>query len=243
MSEARLNLFLLPRDNSELPKTGIILYLTGLAVTFLYYVQFNILSVDLIKPQSIIVGIYVWICAILVPRLTLLCINEFAINKKWANHLLFVVSIAVIYAVLLVMIGSMFLPAVLIAAAISLVQYVFHLDRWGGNLKPAFSRVKTYCHFILLACLFGLMIYPNIPQYAAGGKPLKVEEVVTKTAHLPVKSKFSKSIYLLYESDKDYYFFEERKVNLLYVSGYSIRKVNKTEISLISFYKPKWFVF
>jgi hypothetical protein len=242
MAEGTSKLLLLPREAADLPKTGIMLYVMGLVVTFLYFIQFNILSIDLIKPQSIIIGIYIWMYAILVPRSILLLLSNARVRSRLVNHALFLLILLLLYGGIFLSLETGFVTGLVVTLLVTTVQYFFHADLRHRNLVVEFSRMKTYLYLVVSVVMFAYLLFPEIPQYAAGGQPLKLDSVATKN-NIPIKSRFSKQILLLYESDKDYYFFERRRINQGPVSGYSILKVSKSEIVSIRFYKAKWFAF
>jgi uncharacterized membrane protein (GlpM family) len=84
--EFRLNdFFPSSRNTLDFIKYGSGLYLLGLLVMFLYLVQLHVLSEDLIRPQAVIIGVYVWLLADTIPKCLLLLLQLFSL-KPWLSN-------------------------------------------------------------------------------------------------------------------------------------------------------------
>lgn len=69
--------------------------------------------------------------------------------------------------------------------------------------------------------------------------PIKVNVISSDTTLL--HSRFSRSIYLLYATDNDYYFIEKKQdSNTQLIYEYIVKKVSKSEIKKMEFTKSIW---
>jgi len=197
----------------DLAKIGGILYLSGIFVTFIYFTQFHILSVDLLKTNAIVLGVYVWIYADILPRILLLLVNQF----KTPRRLYFALLVIVAYSLLQWAAFETFdLRTVLFALLASGIVICYFFGPGGANEpdavahaegttpsggKPksvlsknllagpqAITRIGFFVFF--LASVFAVGIYPNIPQYAGGGQPMLVRVQIKPEDTLVLKSRF-----------------------------------------------------
>lgn len=235
-----LRIYLLP-TNDNLVKGGVIFYLLGVTCTFLYFAQFNIISFDYLKPNAIVLGIYQWIYFILLPRSILLLISYLNIIQKsrFKSFSLFALLLITSTLIFLFLFKTLTLSSVSLTVFLTLLILCFHLSftKWELTLCP--SIFKTYIFSIFFCTFFSYFIFPKIPYELGGGKPIKVAAICSDTSLL--SSRYSKNIYLLYAADNDYYFIEKKQdsnTNLVY--GYTVKKVNKSEIKKIEFSKSIW---
>lgn len=233
-----LRALLIP-DTSDLTRTGIILYLMGIFCTFLYFSQFNILSVDFLKPQAIILGVYVWFYGIAIPRTLLIIIYKFDLPISLLDKLLFPLGLLLINYFLLRVLSGFSLSLLLATAGTTIVAVLYHLQyrSFCFILQPSLYRSYIFIPLYCLICAYFFL--PRIPNFIGGFKPVKVT-VTTETPDL-LKSRFSKSIYLLYESAGEFYFFEKRSDSATReVFNYVIKRVPRSEIKKLEIEKSIW---
>ncbi|HEV2480892.1 MAG TPA: hypothetical protein VGS79_14550 [Puia sp.] len=230
---------LLPEITWDLAKIGVVLYVIGLTVNFLYLIQWHVLSVDLVKPAAILVGLYVWLLAAGIPRAILHLIywlNPTAKSKKKSNYFLFGGILLVLYSSLLWWINAQWMA---IPCALLITVAVFTCCLPAIRSIEALRALKQFRWGIsmgVMAILFPYLIYPNLPQYLGGGHPLEVK--VCPSEKSVMNSQFSKASYdddgciaaaLLYESEKDYYFIEEVPLGEKgLIVEYRVHKVKKS---------------
>jgi hypothetical protein len=238
--------FSLPRallipDTNDLTKTGILLYLMGIFCTFLYFSQFNILSVDFLKPQAIILGIYVWLYGIAIPRLLLAAISRipFCNRSSVLCLLFFLVSLALLNFLFLAALSALSFSLLIIALCATLVSFFFHFDfkRSGLLLQPSIYRHYLFIPVYCFICSYFFL--PKVPYFLGGFMPVKVTVVTTEAGLL--QSRFSRSIYLLYETGSEFYFFEKKAdAATKLVFNYVVKRVPKSQVKKLEIQKDLW---
>ena len=244
----------------DVSKATLGLYLLGTVVSLFYYSRFSILTLDLIRSQSILIGCYVISAYCVIPVTVLwLC-------KKIANVWL---AIAIIFVTTGVLDGAilhlaeyrgfaMVLPsAVMFALQLSFFISIESVVRTlrERDILVQFTLVppKARSSILLIACLFhfSYVLFPRIPMYLGGARPMRVL-VFTKTANLasvrmsglkPTRN-FNGTMDafpmdLLYESDKDAYFLTEIKANGA-VLDHLVTRIHKDEIQRVDYQTPQW---
>jgi hypothetical protein len=235
-----LTIFCLPKYDN-LAKAGIILYLLGIACTFFYFNQFNILSVDYLKPNAIILGIYQWVYFIAMPRVALLFVNYMVRNSRHAlaGFVLFALLQIAANLMLFFMLGSFNTGSCLLVIFLTALLIIFHTNFSAGRLTITPPVARTYLFGIVFCFSFSYFIFPKIPYELGGAMPVKVNAVLSDSTLL--QSRFSKSLYLLYATGDDYYFIEKKQdANTQLVFEYIIKKVSKSAIKKIEFTKSIW---
>jgi len=238
-----LSWYLIPSNESELTRAGIVLYLLGLFCTFIFFSQLNILSIDMLKPQCIVIGIYVWIWAVLLPRVWIQLAALFKFQKRWLNIAILVLAFGGADAVIFYELSAVqnTLYPVLISLPAQLLFY-FNFNKWTFELFP--PAVKNYLFIPVLAVLFALILLPLIPQHLGGTKTEQVRVVFKDKTPDLLASRFVKgtgTYRFLYETDKDYYFLEkasDQKSGI--VMGYVVKRIEKTEIVKLEFKTNPW---
>jgi len=238
-----LSLYFIPSNESELTKAGVILYLLGLFCTFIFFSQLNILSIDMLKPQCIVIGIYVWMWAVLLPRLWIQLVSLFRLKKRWLNILMVVLIFGGSDAIIFYELSAVhnILNPVLISLLAQLLFY-FNIKKQAFELFPA--ATKNYLFMPVLAALFALILLPLIPQHLGGTKSEFVTVVFKEKQPDLLASRFIKgtgTYRFLYETDKDYYFLEkasDRKSGI--VMRYVVKRIEKTEIVKLEFKTNPW---
>ncbi len=238
-----LSLYLIPSNESELTRAGVILYLLGLFCTFIFFSQLNILSIDMLKPQCIVIGIYVWIWAVLLPRVWIQLVSLFKFQKKWLNITMLALILGASNAIIFYGLSSVqnMLYPILINLLAQLLFY-FNFKKRAFELFP--PLVKNYLFIPVLAVLFAWMILPLIPQHFGGTKTELVRVVFKDKEPDLLASRFIKGTgfyRFLYETDKDYYFLEkasDEKSGI--VMDYVVKRVEKTEIIKIEYKTSPW---
>jgi hypothetical protein len=233
------DIFLVPGSKDPI-KAGAIIYILGLVCSIFYFSQFNILSIDFLKPNAIIIGIYIWVYFVWVPRASLLGIRGMKRPKiyiEWA--LLFFFLMAIFNIGILLLLGNGIWNVIVEGCIISIVVLMYHTDFWKGRLTVTPSLLKS-CSFGFIFCLlFAYFIFPKIPHQFAGGEPMEVK-VFLKDSSL-LYSRFTNRVRLLYESDKEYYFIEKIvDANTGILFQYTVKKINKSDVRKIEFTKSNW---
>lgn len=238
----------------DLAKIGVAFYIIGLLVTFIYYTQLQILSVDLVKPAAIILGIYVWALVVLLPRIVLCAMDLLKIKRSTVYNLFFALLLLAWYGWLEIAFNGWSWISLLYTVLAAGAVFIFYLNgsRVRHDKVVADQSLNRQAIFIVLfSILFSVSVYPLLPQYAGGGKPIVVK-VYPKDRQLML-SQFSPEDYdadscitanLLYEGNGDYYFIDVVNEQL---SGalveYRVHKVRKEEIKKIVYRRPFWINF
>jgi len=240
----------------DLAKIGINLYVVGLFVTFIYYTQLQILSVDLLKPSAIIIGIYVWMLAELLPKLIIWAIlrPNLSDKKERVVDLIFIALLLTTHVWMQVFFNGWSGVAVFFALITVAGCYIFfsrsvELCENHVSFKPSLQKRAGF--IAVYAVIFSLSIYPKLPQYLGGGQPTEVK-VYPKDRQVML-SQFSSQEYdadscitatLLYEGVEDYYFMDRiSEQNTGVIVQYRIHKVKKDEIKKIIYRRPFWINF
>lgn len=243
------------KETWDFAKIGVVLYALGLFVNFLHLVQWHVLSVDLVKPAAILIGIYVWLLADTIPRALryLLSGKETRPGKtSVVSYILFVILLLVVYGLCQFFtapdgfLGILFAVLMAGCAAISF---------WREPSRPAEGSTNGLGRSILFipvfAVLFSFSMYPNIPQYLGGAHPMEVK--VCPADMKVMLSQFSSKTYdkdsciaanLLFEGDKDYYFVDLITTpHVEQVVEYRVHEVRKDLIKKIVYLKSNWIPF
>jgi hypothetical protein len=244
----------------DVAKVGLLLYVLGLLTSSMYYSRFSILSLNLAKPQCILLGIYVigfyvgfplgtlWcmrrvarVGLILAGLLCVLCISDAALAFA-AHYRGATLTLVVFLSLILQFFCFLDLTSLWQSIGKRQLQIVF-------VLPPPRAKVFAFC---FLFCIhFSQFWFPRIPAFLGGGRPLLVQ-VFTKTPDLPANrfianknqpkmnnSIDSFSLRLLYETDNDVYFVNDLKSEDSLI-GYSVMRLKKDEIVRMDYVTPKW---
>lgn len=244
---------------SDVTKIALGLYLLGTIASIIYYSRFSILTLDFIKAQAILVGCYVLGGYLAIPSGIL-----WLMRRAQSNLLVICVlcgALASVDAALLFPVAGN--EIVLLGALVTmvLVQVLAFIDgpsiiaslqqralAVGFRLVPNMSQAAFAA---VLACVhFALSIYPGIPMYFGGAKPMDVQ-IVTKTPDLAktpldpnAETKIndhlsSYSMTLLYETDKEMYFLTDVKGNDVLVE-HIVSRIPRSEILRVRYQTPFW---
>jgi hypothetical protein len=235
-------------------KAGAALYALGLLITSIYFLRFSILSIDLLRPQSIIVGLYFVLLYLLLPAVFLLLLTPL----KWNTGVLvgFILLLVAKELALRLLVGTPPAAAVILILVLQLVAFVrLNLDRPKASepllrFEVVPKDVFAATAFVLLLVTFAATIYGSIPGYLGGGRPILVQ-VFTDTADLP-SNRFMRTknipqinmaipsfrLNLLYESEDYLYFVAEARGRM---KGYSIMKLRRDEVLRMDYITPVWF--
>jgi hypothetical protein len=235
------DIFLLPRNEQELTRAGIVLYLTGLFCTFVFFSQFNILSIDMLKPQCIVIGLYVWLLSVVLPRGLLLACSW--IKRSWVSLVTVLILNVGACAALIGWLSPGYFFSKLLFFSLVLLIYYFNIPSFKWLLVP--PAIRNYLFIPMLALCFSLSLLGNIPFSLGGTKPAKV--YVTWKKDDLLKSRFVKNdghYNLLYETGSDYYFMEIRPdADTGDIFGYEVNRVAKSEIIKLKFQTDVWLNF
>lgn len=237
----------------DFAKAAVALYIIGLVITATYYVRFSILSVDLLQPHSILVGLSFVVLYIVVPAITLLLLRS---SKS-------ILAITLIFCSVVVM-KELAFSAVCgdlhwISAFVLAILQVLTFMRLSRNISQRQSSLRFnvvpsdpigIAAVLLTALVFASTTYGRIPSYLGGGKPTLVH-VFTKEQELPGnrfirnrnlpqinKKLISYRLQLLYESANYLYFVTETRGKL---TGYSIMRLKRDEVLRMDYVTPVWF--
>lgn len=235
-----LDILRVPKDEKELAWCGAVLYLLGLFCTFCFYSQFGILSIDVLKPQCILIGLYVWLFAIGLPRILIVGISLFKINHRAINVILVAAALAVTdYTIYAATTGQ----ALLMAIIALFLQFLYYSSYRPIYITAVPSRAKGYLFIIVLAYLFSTTLLPAIPQYFGGTKPAGVTLNFKgkDLLHNRFEPKADTVYNFLYETDHDYYFLEPiSDANSGITFEYFVQRIPKDEIRKMQFHTSLW---
>jgi hypothetical protein len=237
---------------TDVTKITLGLYLLGTLVSIVYYSRFSILSLDFIKAQAILVGCYVIVSYLVVPVATL-----WAMRGVTNNLLIIGILLAVLAgsdALILFEAGSRNVTFALALVTMLLLQFCCFVEVKGlsaPRLRLVPSKWRSAAVVVLFCVHFALTIFPGIPMYLGGARPLSVQ-IVTKTAGLaeirvvpPTKNRNlnssmdSYSLHLLYETEKETYFLTEVTSSGT-VIGHLVTRIPRSEIVRVDYQTPKW---
>ncbi len=221
----------------DFAKMSLILYITGIFVSLLYFSQLSILSLDFAKPQAILIGVYCWGYFFLIPQ-------SFIRFLSWVKtRLKFTITFFIIFLVIKAFMCVWFLgiSSYLFPLFDVLLELLFFLDLklWLLRLSPT---KKSYSFFLAFSALFAFFLFPQIPSYLGGAKPLEIE-IKTKPDSL-LYSRFSKSKtrLLLYESDDELYLMQNIKTDGILLD-IQITRIKKENVLSIKYKNPVWVSF
>lgn len=233
--------FYLPSAREDFIRSGIYLYITGLIVTLFYYQGFDFLSIHFLKPQAIIIGLYVWVVFVLIPRLLLLLIHNVRLfrRSKLISVLLFFIFQLFIYLIICrALIKIDFFLLLLILCIVAMLMF-FHLNLQTGQLFLIPPLLRVLIFLPVFCFLFANTFFAIMPNHLCGAKPVKVE-VIAKDSTL-LQSRFTKSVYLLYETESEFIFLEKRSISGSDLTlNYVVKRVPKGEIKKIEYTKSVW---
>lgn len=235
-------------------KIGAVFYVLGLLITSIYFLRFSILSLDLLRPQSIIVGLYFAALYFALPILFLVVLRPVRSDVRVLTAFI-VLLVTKDLALCRLIEGSLGAATVLVILQICLF---IGIDRdrtkrpykWSLYFKlfPV-GRIELAVASLLLV-VFASTTFGDIPGYFGGGHPISVH-VFTRTPELPAnrfmqtrnrpqvnRAMTSFRLNLLYESEDYFYFVAESKRNM---TGYSIMKLQRTEVLRVDYITPVWF--
>lgn len=241
-------------------KLGLLLYVSGLLTSSLYYCRFSILTLDLAKTQCILIGVYLLLLYAIIPGGVLLAMKT--VRRQGVVSLVLTASLGILDLIVARAVGYHSLGLARTVFFTAVLQFSLFLDV--TNLWRALTRFKLLVAFevppskpqalmvALLCCLqFSFSWFPQIPAYVGGGKPLSVQ-VFTRTPELPAnrfidsknhpqinKSMDCFSLRLLYETSSDLYFVSDIDIggNL---ASYSVMRLDRGEVIRIDYNTPKW---
>ena len=233
----------------DFAKSGIAFYLLGLFVVFMYFTQLQILSVDLIKPAAIIIGIYVMVLLVIIPWLLLFFLNLLP-SKAWLHNIAFAIMLFFVFLFLQWYFNGWSMFSFIFAILFSGCIYsYFHSGNFVStklSFYTSYNRMGIFA--VIIGLLFSISLYPQLPQYLGGGKPIPVK-VYPEDRQLML-SQFSMEDYdsdgcisasLLYEGNDDYYFIDEiKEMTTNVLVEFRIHKVQKKLIKKLIFRKSNW---
>jgi hypothetical protein len=244
-------------------KLGLALYLLGVFVSIIYYSRFSILTLDFAKAQAILLGCYVIIFYPSIVMMTLWLLRN--VTNSALIAVVFFVVLTVFDLLAELAAGSNGVRLALAAVSMCALQTlcfaetetIFLSLRERRDLLTfrIFPSRRKGAIFVLLFCVhFALTMLPGIPMYLGGAKPLGVQ-VFTKIEDLPANrfvpyqkdapqingSIDSYSLRLLYETDKDMYFFADLKSGTDTLA-HSVMRIPRDQITRIDYFTPKWVV-
>jgi hypothetical protein len=245
---------------SDVTKITLGLYLIGTLVSIVYYSRFSILSLDFIKAQAILVGCYVIATYLAVPVVTLWVMRRMTNNRLITGAFLAVLASS--DTLILLEAGSRKLAFALGLFTMMLLQFCCFVEVGKPDLPIRKARSGTRFHLVpsksrsaglvVLFCVhFALTIFPGIPMYVGGSRPLPVQ-IFTKTTSLPeitvapyTKNRnFNPSIdsyglQLLYETDKEMYFLTDVTASGAVIM-HLVTRIPRSEIVRVDYQTPKW---
>lgn len=244
---------------SDAAKVSLLLYVSGLIASSFYYSRFSILTLDFVKPQCILIGIYIVILYAALPAIILFGSRKFSISAATTTLVLALCLADAVLGWILNCRRFALLQAVLITFVLQFFLFTNSASIWGTlrnrKLQIAFflppPRPKAIVFGLLFILHFSLFWFPRIPAHFGGAKPFTVL-AITKTADLPANrfvisknqpkinnSMDSFSLKLLYETDKDLYFVDDLQSGSD-VAGYYVMRIKKDEILRMDYITPKW---
>lgn len=244
----------------DLAKFGVALYLLGLFTSAFYFSQYGILALDLARPQAVLIGVYIFLFYGALPASILLLLKDR--RSPLLQIIVFCLMLCIKNAVLMYALDYRLPSLCILAFVTSFFEFLFFaqqssLLRSIGKkglvlrLSAVPSLPKAVVFTIIFSVHFALFIFPFIPSYLGGARPLRVH-IYPKTTDLPL-SRFADSknnpqinpsfdsfeVFLIYESDKDLYFVEELPSEWG-LEGYSVMRLKKDEILRIDYPAPRW---
>lgn len=241
-------------------KLGLLLYVLGLVASSLYYSRFSIATLDLAKPQSILLGVYVVGLYAGLPAAALYSLRR--IRRVGVIAAVFAAVLCGLDSVLAYAVSYRSLTLLSVVALTLVLQFFFFADflslvhsmlasRLGMDFTLPPPRGKALLFALLFCAHFSRFWFPQIPAFLGGGKPLPVQ-VFTKTSDLPANrfvmsrnqpkinnAMDSFSLRLLYETDRDVYFVSDLNSDGNLV-GYSVMRLKRDEILRMDYSTPKW---
>lgn len=232
-------------------KVGALLYGLGILITSIYFLRFSVLSLDLLRPHSVLVGSYFVALYLLLPAAFLVVLKP--LKRNSAVLVAFSMLLMAKEVVLGWLIGGPPATAVVLLVMAQLALFV----RFSVEGKAAFLRFEVVpkdvlagLAFAVLLFLFASTSYGCIPGYLGGGKPILVH-VFTETADLP-DSRFMQTknmpqinmaltsfrLRLLYESE-DYFYFVAESQGIM--KGYSVMRLKRDQVLRMDYITPVWF--
>ena len=260
--ESSIGSQLLVGASVDTAKIGLALYLLGVFVSVVYYSRFSILTLDFLKAQAILLGCYVIAAYPIVPVLSILFLRNVAGRNLVA--IAFCATVAAFDLAIQWASGHRGLELAGSVLAMFTLQ-MFCFVEFGSLLRSfrsmqlavviTFPRSFKASVFGLLFCIhFALTILPGIPMYLGGAEPMpvqvftKIEDLLAnrfvpgqKDAPKVNKAIDSYSVQLLFETDKDIYFFSDLKTNEN-VFGHYVMRIPRDQITRIDYYTPEWVV-
>ncbi|MDB5117684.1 MAG: hypothetical protein JWQ79_3176 [Mucilaginibacter sp.] len=237
-----LQLFLLPATDAELTRSGVLLYLTGLLCTFGFFAQFGILSIDMLKPQAIVIGLYAWLWAVALPRILILLTGLLKWRNVWVNFILAAFSFAAADLGLFLLSGA---DQPVFKSGISLLlQVIYYTNIGERKITAEPAPIRNYLMIPLLSYLFAVTLLPLIPQAVGGAMPGKVFVTFKDPKNDLLASRFVKSngsYDFLYETASEYYFLEKREDSGTgIILSYVVKRISKSEVIKLEFHTSLW---
>lgn len=244
----------------DVSKLTLGVYLLGTIASLIYYSRFSILTLDLIRTQSILVGCYVVTAYCILPAATLRACKEVP-NASRA----IITVLVVIYAADFVIIRFAgyrgwtlsALSSVMVALQLSffIVLDSVKQSKRERRMLVRFTVIpkKARSAVLLVPCLFHFsnVLLPHIPMYLGGAQPMNVEVFTEKANLASVRMSGVKpsrnfngtldsfQMNLLYESDKDAYFLTELTSNGA-IFAHLVTRIHKDEIQRMDYQTPEW---
>jgi hypothetical protein len=165
-------------------RLGAVLYVAGVLISSIYFLRFTILSLDLLRPQSLIVGLYFFALYFIMPAAVLMFLKP--LQSIQAILVVFLTLLIAKEMMLRFLIAAPSAKTVALLVTLQLVlfcrfDYNKKKKRW---LLLRFVVVpKDPLAAMALAVIlfvFATTTYGSIPGYLGGGKPILVH-VFTKT--------------------------------------------------------------
>lgn len=232
-------------------KLALLLYLCGLLSFSFYYSRFRILSIDLARPEAVLIGLYIVLLFVLPPWIASRPGSSSGRLARLRIPALLIASTGLDLWIL-GRIGYHLSAAITLAIVAGILQLGLTILMQQQNESS--SMLQRACLIgALIVCSINFSIYwlPRIPAYYGGGMPYDVQ-VFTKTPDLPANRFFKYKnqpqlnmsmdcfkLKLLYETDKDLYFVDELRESDNPI-GYSVMRLKRDEVLRINYETPMW---
>lgn len=229
-------------------KIALALYITGLFISSVYYLTFSILSLDLLRAQSILIGAYFVAAFAAVPALTLLALES--LKRPWTITIIFVLVLAgkdLAIAYVLELGGA----TTILLVVLQMAMFASFTGGWRERPLVIEYRPLTFggpqvAALVALMLVFATRVYGQIPGYLGGGRPIPVT-VLTDPQDLPanrfiqtpgtaVNTKLlSHRLSLLYEGGDQMYFVAKSSRSM---EGYSIMRLRRDKVLRMDYVTP-----
>jgi hypothetical protein len=236
----------------DLTRAGVTLYLAGLLVSLIYYSQFGIFSLEILRPQCVLIGIFMLFFYGLLPLAILTSISSLRPRRlQIATALLVLALIDLLVLFFLRNDNQIALIAAITGLGLQVLLFCRRLAKGALIVTSPPESTRLLILLPLLAIHYAEFIHPSVPGHFGGGKPMTVD-VYTDPQDLPA-NRFTRSknrdrankyrdsyrLHLLYETGPDYYFVEERRSNYA-LEGYAVTRLPKLKVIRLDYLTPSW---